>query len=253
MKYDDKEVQSLSDLIGFLKADLPPGRPTWFRGQRNATWNLEPGVKRHGGAEAERALFKRFKQNAFSQVISRPATEWEWLFVMQHHGLPTRLLDWTESALIGLYFAIDGDLPDEPDAPAALWAIDPIGLNEASKWSSDHGNDIPGFDDDEDLEQYLPSKVGRSKMGLEPIAAIAARNNARIQVQQGVFTIHHNNLEPLNEGNRLPHIWRYVVPANVIPDLRKDLEMLNLTRLSLFPELAQVASHAREQILGVPA
>ncbi len=169
---------------------------------------------------------------------------------MQHHGLPTRLLDWTESALIGLYFALDGDDANDSEASAALWAMDPIGLNQASKWAAEHRADIPGFDDDSDLNSYLPSQVGRGNLGLEPIAAIAARNNARIQVQQGVFTIHHKNLEPLNDGSRLKHIWRYIVPGDVILNLRQDLEMLNLTRLSLFPELANVASHARDQILG---
>ncbi|NRD90048.1 FRG domain-containing protein [Sphingopyxis sp. BSNA05] len=250
MKFEDREVRSLSDLIEHLKDNLPSNRPTWFRGQRNADWDLEPGIKRHGGIDAERTLFKRFKQNAFSHVTSRPTTEWEWLFVMQHFGLPTRLLDWTESALIGLYFALDGDLADSPDSYAALWAIDPIGLNLTSKWTQDHEADIPGFDDDEDLEPYLPSKVGRTKMGLEPIAAIATRNNSRIQVQQGVFTIHHSNLEPLNDGNRLAHIWRYIIPTDVIAELRRDLEMLNLTRLSLFPDLANVANHARAQVIG---
>jgi len=74
MKYDDKEVRSLEDLIRFLKEDLEAGKVTWFRGQRDAAWNLEPNIKRHGGAEAERALFKRFKQNAFSHVTSRPSS-----------------------------------------------------------------------------------------------------------------------------------------------------------------------------------
>lgn len=251
MKHNDREVRSLEELIGFLKADHEPGKITWFRGQRDANWNLEPSIKRHGGTEAERALFKRFKQNALSHVVYRPSTEWEWLFVMQHHGLPTRLLDWTESALIGLYFALDGENDANPDAAAALWAMDPIGLNQASRWSGLHQADIPGFDDDEDLEQYLPSKVARGNIALEPIAAIAARNNSRIQVQQGVFTIHHKTLEPLNAANRLDHIWRYIIPKDLISDLRKNLEMLNLTKLSLFPELANVASHARDQILGV--
>ncbi|QGY80800.1 FRG domain-containing protein [Sphingorhabdus lacus] len=250
MKYDDKEVRSLSDLIEFLKEDLPKGQPTWYRGQRDASWDLQPNITRHGGVDAERALFKRFKQNAFSHVPSRPATEWEWLFIMQHHGLPTRLLDWTESALVGLYFALDGDSPVDPKCAAALWAMDPIGLNRASKWAGAHEADIPGFDDDEDLKSYLPSQFLRTGFALEPIAAIAARNNARIQVQQGVFTLHHKNLDPLNEGARLDHIWRYIIPGDVVAELRTGLEMLNVNRLSLFPELQNVANHARDQIIG---
>jgi hypothetical protein len=57
----------------------------------------------------------------------RPQNSWEWYFLMQHSGAPTRLLDWTEGALIALYFAVRNKL-DATDA--AVWVLDPWSLNE---------------------------------------------------------------------------------------------------------------------------
>ena len=75
----------------------------------------------------------RMKAPSFglSQVPDRKSTD-QWLFLARHLGLPTRLLDWTENALLALYFAIHADESDEP----IVWMLDPFALNELS--ISDH-------------------------------------------------------------------------------------------------------------------
>lgn len=248
MKHEDQEVTSLSQLIELLKKDLPPNRPTWFRGMRDADWDLVPSISRFGGTEAELAFVKRFKQNALPHIQVRPNTEWDWLFIMQHHGLPTRLLDWTESALVGLYFAVSEDSKDSDSNASVLWALDPIGLNQTARWQTDHQADIPGFGDDLDLDSYLPTKLAQGNMTFAPIAAIATRNTPRIQLQQGVFTIHHRERDPINTGPREHHVWRYLIPKERREEIRRDLHMLNITKLSLFPELPNVAEHARDSV-----
>ena len=66
-------------------------------------------------------LIKRFKQNAFQFLDLVPKDEWEWIFLMQHYRVPTRLLDWTESPLIGLYFAVSDKAVKRVQTAAALW------------------------------------------------------------------------------------------------------------------------------------
>ena len=242
MRHNDQNIKSIGELVGLLAKDVPKGQPTWFRGLGNNCWHLESSLARYGGIDKEMTLIKRFKQNALPHMESRPGNEWEWLFVMQHYGLPTRLLDWTESALIGLYFSVNDPSPDVEDKAGALWAILPMGLNKHSKL--DEGA-IPGFGDDDHLDQYLPSNVEKQTFKFGPVAAIALRNTPRMQMQQGVFTVNHKQLAALDGEGGGEYIWRYIISASSKADIRKELDILNVTRLTLFPELANVAEHAK--------
>ena len=249
MRHEEKEIRSISEMIDNLKNDRVEGQPTWYRGQADADWNLLPFLARAGGVAAELTLVKRFKQNALPFMLHRPVNEWEWLFVMQHHGLPTRLLDWTESPLVALYFIVADTNEEARNKPGALWCMLPQELNKSSKFMAKHAADIPGFGDDEHLDSYLPSKLALQSVGQGPLAAIAVRNNPRIQVQQGVFTVSHLELSPLEADGNVQYLWRYVVPADAKAGILAELTLLNMSKLALFPELANVSEHARGFIL----
>ncbi len=189
-------------------------------------------------------MMKRFKQNAFRLLDDRPTEEWEWLFVMQHYGVPTRLLDWTESPLVGLYFAVH----EEPNANGALWAVLPAELNREANVSGQGADDIPSFDEDSDLMKgYLPSTLamGGGTSSLRPLALLAPRNTARSQAQHATFTIAHRDLSPIERIGKKKHIWRYVVRREHKASIREELRRLNFNRLTLFPELENVGQHAK--------
>lgn len=242
MRYEDTEITSLGDFIGKLKDQCPVDQPTWFRGQENSDWKLKPSLARNGGITHEMPLITRFKQNAMMHMETQPQNEWEWMFVMQHHGLPTRLLDWTESPLVGLYFAVADMSPSAKDKSGALWAILPICLNKNSKLNQDN---IPGFGDENHLDAYLPSRVAKHTVSYDPLAAIALRNTKRMQMQQGVFTVNHINLDALDNKGGGDYIWRYIIPKKSKAVIRKELEIFGVTKLTIFPELPSIAEHAR--------
>jgi len=134
-------VAFLSEVEPIAQQFTPPGVDwyvsPWFRGHADIGWPLEPGWHRQAPPGRKKGdawynehnLLQEFKLDAPRYLAAMPATDWEWLFVMQHYGLPTRLLDWTESALLGLYFALrDHDRGTD----AGVWVLNPWWLNNRS-------------------------------------------------------------------------------------------------------------------------
>ena len=249
MKFEDQPIGSISELMGCLETQgLPDNSPTWFRGQRDLGWELTCSLERNGGLDKELALLRRFKQNALPLMRSRPENEWEWLFVMQHHGLPTRLLDWTESPLVALFFALEGEGDGEDDeVDGCLWGLSPFDLNKVAMPHEARG-DVPCLGEDEHLDEYLPKRIQTQVQPFKPLAVIAPRNSARIQMQQGVFTVFHRDLNALDADGENEFLWRLVIPKGAKAALRKELTLLKINRFTLFPELETAADYAKELV-----
>ncbi|MBA4388347.1 MAG: FRG domain-containing protein [Verrucomicrobia bacterium] len=243
MRYPDSDITSISDLLGSLGGRREGGLPIWYRGQ-SSPWRLRPSLarKEHGVA-AEMTVIKRFKQNAHLLLSPLPFDEWEWLYIMQHHGAPTRLLDWTENPLVALYFAVTA----KPKISGELWVLLPTELNTESRIKPDFKGDIPGFTD-EAMQNYMPSRLAAEKTSsLWPIAGIAPRNTPRMQVQLGTFTIHHRDRIAIDQVGAQQHVWRYTIPAAAKKVVAEELQTMAMTKLSLFPELSSVG----ESVKGV--
>jgi len=239
MKYPDESIGSVGALVHCLKRHLRGiEAPVWFRGQARSDWKLVPKLLRDGGAQKkETYLIRRFKQNATLLLPRHPKNDFEWLFLMQHYSLSTRLLDWTESPLVALYFAVT----EHNDADGALWVLLPTELNAISNYRPDYALEIPSFED-EHLQNYLPETVaGEHRTRLLPVAAIAPRNNPRMQAQQGVFTISHRDNTPVEDSGTKNHVWRYTISSAVKSPLQAELKTLGITRFQLFPELDSLA------------
>jgi len=89
-----------------------------FRGVTSVRYPLVPSVGRQRdgygySAALERRLLEQFKREALPYLAVRPSTDWEWLALAQHHGVPTRLLDWSESPSVSLFFAVSGNDHDD--------------------------------------------------------------------------------------------------------------------------------------------
>ncbi|MBK1830166.1 FRG domain-containing protein [Verrucomicrobiaceae bacterium R5-34] len=171
------EATSLVEFIQLVQNHVPTGKPL-FRGQ-SRSWTLRPGIDRmrkpiQNGDQypipRDRELLEEFKRLSWP-LVDRPPEwddDWSWLALAQHHGLPTRLLDWSTSSLIGLWFAI-GEFqqerypPIERDKGPCVWMLR---LNEGL-WAS-RNNDPFNLSD---LRAYAPPTV-----------------TPRLHGQRGVFT-----------------------------------------------------------------
>ena len=258
MKFRSRKIKSTKDLLVVLEG-LRDAEPTWFRGQPVADWALVPSIARADDGSTlstieqslEHRLAGHFKQNALRMVEERPMGEWEWLFLMRHHGVPSRLLDWSESPLTALYFAAqptDGDSAD-----GAIWVLWPRALNALSNLT---GPGIPSFlEDEEALRNYHPDVISKGQPpGLGPVAGLAPRNSARMQAQLGVFSIHELKMTPIEKledaNGRVQHVGKHIVPAAAKDTILQELADLGVTRFSLFPDLDSAALVAREAASG---
>ncbi len=137
---EEKKIESVQDLLTFVKeVRKAKVKMTWWRGQENAEFDLIPRVYRkesNGKKFDETNLLHIFKARARSRSDScpddSPSKKGDWLALAQHYRLPTRLLDWSESALTGLFFALlDGnDVEGSASIDGALWVLSPMELNK---------------------------------------------------------------------------------------------------------------------------
>jgi hypothetical protein len=248
LRHADRQVRTIGEFVVALRDTAADGL-VWYRGHERSEWKLVPSLARQNDAlAAELLTIKRFKQNAAPYLPARPANEWEWVFLMQHHRAPTRLLDWSESPLVALFFALCSTHHDDTDA--AVWCLDPVALNRLAGHRRLHARDILAFGIDAPLDDYLPDKVNERVATLNPIAAIGPRNSARMVAQAGTFTVIHAEAMAIEDvGDVQDHIWRIVVPAAAKSLLRNELGLLGVREHSLFPDLDRVALLAREMIL----
>ncbi|HWF43543.1 MAG TPA: FRG domain-containing protein [Candidatus Kapabacteria bacterium] len=170
--------------------------------------------------------------------------EFEWLFIMQHHGVPTRLLDWTESPLAALYFACKENFKTD----GALWCVLPVELNKNASIASEEDGFIPGTSDHA-LANYAPSSfAGEGVTEMFPLAAISNRNTPRMQAQQGTFIIFHRRRTSIEAIGDSSHVWRYIIPAGSKRDILDELRLCGVNEFQLFPELPSIGSVIRSQL-----
>jgi hypothetical protein len=230
-------ISNLHEFIESLKKDLPiTEQNVWYRGHENIEWKLQPSIFRKKGP-SEMKLIKEFQKYSWLHISPTPQTDYEWLFIMRHYHVSTRLLDWTESPLVALYFSVKGC----PDNDGALWILLPFKLNEHSNLDLNDPDSLPSFREDSVMKVYSPEDYYLSKRELKnyPVAILAPRNTLRMQVQLSVFTISVNEMQ-INEVGDKKHSWFYKIPKEAKGNIMKELQILGITESQLFPELETI-------------
>ena len=203
----------------------------WYRGQKDARWSLIPGEYRFPiNADEVRSEFVLKAKALLDRV---PANDWEWYFIMQHYSLPTRLLDWTEGALIGLHFALS---QDTGKSDAAVWILDPWALNEWNIKKPDLVITGPEFDPDLIAVKYLGPVYRKLRLPQRPIALVPPYNSARITAQRGTFTIHGKRIEGL-EKLFTKKLVKILIPKDRCLEMRRNLRSAGISEFTLFPDL----------------
>ena len=215
----------------------------WYRGQARASWDLAPGLYRGGvNPKREREMLRDFKQKARQFLSEPPRSDLEWLFWMQHYGLPTRLLDWTENNLCALYFAVS-DYGSGQDA--CVWILDPWSLN-----SQAIGRQSVPSTESASLQRWCPQPGAPQPLPAVPVALRPIYSSPRIQAQRGTFTLHGSDHRGIVEQHRNGSLGKTAfLPLPIEGASKKrilgQLFRAGTTAFTLFPDLEGICGEIR--------
>lgn len=262
-----KSVRDASVELGYAN-----GGGLFYRGQSNEEWGLNPSLARVGHDRKapdkavdrggnELSMQQRIENSLYYQLhargghlLPRSPRPWEILFLMRHHGFPTRLLDWTRSFGIALFFALARTVAQdrEPSAKgAALWILNPGRLNMATR--QDASEVVCYLDTDYPIgyEQYFAHHLGEyyGTFPHEVIASWADSSNDRIRAQRGAFTLHRNLAVPLEIA--FPEcVRKVVIPRELFPASLEFLNLAGIDNTSLFTDIDSLAAFLVQTLAG---
>jgi hypothetical protein len=213
-----------------------------FRGLSREDYSLRTSLSRLGGTpvELERHMLRNFRKYAQMQTVPQDSV-WNWLAVAQHHGLPTRLLDWTYSPYVALHFATERI--DQYDVDGVIWCVD---YSVTNQWLPqrlkqvlvEEGSDVFTA---EMLTGAAPTLSEFDALANEPFVAFLEPPSLdnRIINQFALFSLLSSPDARLDRWlAERPHAFRkLVIPAGLKWEIRDKLDQANITERVLYPGL----------------
>ncbi len=217
-------LENIDHLFDFLSNCVSSNRKLIFRGLRDKSYALLPSIGRVKTPEGdafscvmEDQLLQLFKQKAYSLVSEYKDNKLALLSVAHHHGLPTRLMNWTKNPLVAIYFACSNDLKSKPaEEDSILYTFEYDG-------NIDQALDFDPFNI-ESVKLYNPQYW-----------------NPRIAAQDGIFTVHP---DPLTEFS-VQGLEKVAIACHLNRDIKHALNTLGVNHAMLFPDLDGISDHIK--------
>jgi hypothetical protein len=225
------KIINLSGLFRIIE-NQTPGWIMYFRGQVR-DWPLRPSLSREGVTEQERAK----ESECFERLakILPLVNDWERATIAQHYGVPTRLIDWSENPLVGLYFALDDKSYDNEDG--VIWVFE-----DKTKIV----RNVASLRDGSGLRKLKYPRPFRAWKELQ-------LEIPRTKAQRGSLTSQPDLSKEFDKQNfdqNTQSLKKFIVPKQSKRQLRKQLEILGVTKERLFPDFLDIGSRRPTDLVG---
>ena len=240
-----ESVQEYVEVIEYLHENFST-TALWHRGVSHAKYELIPKAYRDclwkHCENDEWYICVDFENKARQFIPNNDSyTDWKWYFTMQHYGLPTRLIDWTEASLIALYFAVRD--PDNTHIPS-VYIFDPYWFDELQNNKKSGNGVVYNTDETAISEEHKKLLSSYFESGEEypcfPICLQPPAIDKRIYAQRSVFTMHGKYMNPFKiiaRENKNAHIAKIRFSTKSAEYIKNQLGYMGITEGILFPDL----------------
>lgn len=226
-----------------------------YRGLNQGTYALSTTLNRLGESHLEKHLLRNFRKYAYRDV--KEDNPWNWLSLAQHHGLPTRLLDWTYSPLVALHFAV-GNFR-KYDLDGMIWAVNYVDTKEHLPDS------LKRVIEDEGSHIFTTEMLGRAAAGLSQLGSLQddpfpvflepPSLDDRIVNQYAVFSMMSDPNVMIDEwlARNTVRAFRIQIPAHLKWEIRDKLDQSNINERVLFPGFDGLAKWLKRHYIDIRA
>lgn len=195
-----------------------------YRGHASVDWDLKPGIGRNNySRELEQKVFEQFKMKYYSYTSERPLTDMDVMFLAQHYGLPTRLLDWSYNPMIALYFACES----HPEVDGCIYTVS---LREFLVVDSESDMNAPRT-----MKDIMSMK--------KPMYVVPNYTDERYKNQSALFLLCN---KPEKKFTSVP--LTYVIKKEAKEQIIKDLALLGYDRTLVFPMLDSLCKDIKKRL-----
>jgi FRG domain len=236
---------SVDQLCSLISSGTKGWDTKWFRGSISPAHGLLPKLFRDPAvAKREGYIAVEFRRRAHLR-LKLVHSQFEWLCAMQHYGFPTRLLDWSESFAVALFFTTAGDIDS---VVPTIWVLDPFKLHALT----DPTNEVIPTSDDEIVranadiafeDNWKQSHQAASKY---PIPVAPNFLFDRLAMQNGTFTIHGTDSRPIDQiipADQRGMLLKFVAKPSKIEAIRDCIDLVKPSPDSIFPDIEGIKDY----------